>query len=75
LVNERRASRLPRADPPRPSANQAVVGAINKAFVSGYDAQPSRGFLKQVAKIVGRGDESPSKPPLVRGGGGLGMIQ
>ena len=33
-----------RADPPRPSANQAVVGAGYKAFVS--VAQPSRGFLK-----------------------------
>jgi hypothetical protein len=52
LVNERRASRLPRADPPRPSANQAVVGAINKAF--GYDAQPSRGLKKPITKIVER---------------------
>ena len=38
----------PRADPPRPSANQAVVGAGYKAFVSvAYDAlDVLRGFLK-----------------------------
>ena len=41
----------PRADPPRPSANQAVVGAINKAFVS--KAQPFRGFLKPIEEISG----------------------
>ena len=44
----------PRADPPRPSANQAVVGAGYKAFVSvAYDAlDVLRGFLKPITKIV-----------------------
>jgi hypothetical protein len=64
----------PRADPPRPGTGQAVVGAINKAF--DFVAQPSRGLKKPITKISReKRDESPSKPPLVRGGGGLGMIQ
>jgi len=63
----------PRADPPRPGTGQAVVGAINKAF--GFVAQPSRGLKKPIEKISRGGDESPSKPPLVSRGGGLGMIQ
>ena len=42
----------PRADPPRPSANQAVVGAGYKAFVS--VAQPFGGLLKSITKIVER---------------------
>jgi hypothetical protein len=46
-----------RADPPRPSANQAVVGAINKAFVS--VAQPFGGLLKSITKIVERKRMSP----------------
>ena len=63
----------PRADPPRPSANQAVVGAIYRAF--GFVAQPSRGLKKPIEEISRGGDESPSKPPRSSRGGGLGMIQ